>query len=700
MATEHLSACNLCEAACGIRVTLDGGHVTQVRGDPDDLLSHGHICAKAIGLGELLSDPDRLRFPLLRRHGQLQRATWDEALQEIVDNIREIQDNHGPDAVAFYVGNPVVHSHRASLAAQLLTMAIGSKNRFDPNSQDSNPRLFTAMQMYGDALSMAVPDVDRCDFLLMLGANPAASNGSQVGLGDAKSRLKAIAQRGQLILVDPRRTETAAWCTQHHFITPGGDCALLLAMLQVLFAENLLDLAKISAIALDLAGLKEIARNYPPERVAKKIGIAAPIIRQLARDLACTPRACVYARVGVSQSEFGPLGCWLVEALNVVTGHFDTEGGMMFPLPAADIAPLGRVVVGNQFGRWQSRVRHLPEFLGALPSAVLSEEIETPGVGQIRALIVLAGNPVLSTPNGARLAKMLPKLDFMASIDFYLNETTQHSHVIVPPKHIFETGNYDLILSRFYVRNLARYTQKILQTSDDTRDEWQIAVDLALRLRLPDLAFLAPMLNKLPEKAIDLLLRFGPHKLTLQKLRDNPQGYDFGPLQPSFTRCVRTPFGKIHLTPQVFIDDLPRLEKWLLDDSPQPLKMIGRRHLRDNNSWMHNLPSVAKGPDRARVMLHPHDAQVRKIADGQEIQLQSRVGTLTTRAQVTPDIMQGVVSLPHGFGHQEAVGMQIASKMHGISANALTDEQRVEAVMGNSILTGVPVQLRAVQNAQ
>lgn len=297
----------------------------------------------------------------------------------------------------------------------------------------------------------------------MLGANPAASNGSQVGLGDAKSRLKAIAQRGQLILIDPRRTETAAWCTQHHFIAPGGDSLLLLAMLQVLFAEELLDRDNISSIALDLVGLQQIAANYPPERVAAKIGIVPEIIRQLARDLACTPRACVYARVGVSQSEFGPLACWLVEAINVVTGHFDTEGGMMFPLPAADIAPLGRMVVGNQFGRWHSRVRHLPEFLGALPSAVLSEEMETAGEGQIRALIVLAGNPVLSTPNGARLAKLLPKLEFMASVDFYLNETTQHAHVILPPKHNFETGNYDLILSRFYVRNLARYTQKSLK---------------------------------------------------------------------------------------------------------------------------------------------------------------------------------------------------------------------------------------------
>ncbi len=693
--TEHTFTCNLCEALCGLRVAVDGERVTGVRGNPDDVFSRGHICPKALGLSELLADPDRLRAPMIRTPGGWRRATWDEALAEAAERLRAIRARHGRHAVALYVGNPVVHSHRSSLAAQLLTMSLATHNHFNPNSQDSNPRLYACMEMYGDALALPVPDLERTEFLLMLGANPAASNGSQMALGDPRARFRRMRERGaRIVLVDPRKTESAAWCGEHIFIRPGGDAAFLLAILHVIFAEERFDPARAAELATGLDDLRRLAAGFSPERVAPAIGIPAETTRALARDFAGTRRACAYARVGVCQNEFGPTASWLVEALNVVTGNFDREGGVMFPTPAADIAPLGRALIGNHYGRWRSRVRGLPEFLGALPSAVFAEEIETPGPDQIRGLVTIAGNPVLSVPNGVRLERALAGLDTVVAIDFYLNETTRHAHVILPPRHVFETGNYDVILQRFTVRNVAKYSPPILTTSDDTRDDWEIAVELASRIAAP---WLPRRVRKaalnIPERVIDLLLRTGPHQLSLDKLRATPNGIDLGPLAPAPRHGIHTPDGRARLARAALAADVPRVAAWVdAARDPSGLVLIGRRHLRSNNSWMHNLRALAKGPDRARLLMHPDDAARVPAADGAEVRVQSRAGSALARITITADIMPGVVSLPHGFGHQAAVGtLRVAGALPGASANALTDELAVEPIIGTSILNGVPV---------
>ena len=613
MAEERIFTCNLCEALCGLRVSVDGPKVLGIRGDPEDVLSRGHICPKAHGLGELLEDPDWLRAPVERTGDGFRPVPWAEALDTVAERLRAVQRQHGRDAVAIYVGNPVVHSHRGALASQLLTNVLGTRNRYDPNSQDSNPRLFACMQVYGDALAIPVPDMDRVDYLLVLGANPAASNGSMMALGNPKARFSAILERGgRVVLVDPRRTETAAWASRHHFIRPGGDAALLFAMLHVLFEERRVDPDRIRDVASGLEELRRLAEAFAPEHVASAVGIGADTIRTLARELAASPRACVYARVGVCQSAFGPVASWLVEALNIVTGNLDREGGSMFPTPAADIAPLGRMVVGNHHARWRSRVRGLPEFLGALPSAVMAEEIETPGEGQIKALVCIAGNPVLSTPNGERLARALGRLDLLVAIDLYLNETARLAHFVLPPKHIFETGNYDVLLSRFTVRNAAKYSAPIVQTEDDTRDDWTIAVELASRLALPTSALLRgaarALARDLPERILDLLLRTGPHRLSLARLRAAPHGVDLGPLVPRGRHAMRTPDRRARLAPAAIVADVERLRRWVdAERSPSELLLIGRRHLRSNNSWMHNLRSLTKGPDRSSLLMNPVD---------------------------------------------------------------------------------------------
>jgi anaerobic selenocysteine-containing dehydrogenase len=681
--TDRIFTCNLCEAQCGLRVAVDGDRVGKIRGNPADMLSRGHVCPKAVALGELLDDPNRLRAPVRRTASGWERVSWDEALGDIASRLRAIRSRHGKDAVAFYVGNPVAHSHRAALGSQLLTMVLGSHNRFDPNSQDSNPRLFACMQVYGDALALPVPDIDRTQHLLVLGANPAASNGSQMGLGDVRARMKGIRERGgRVVLIDPRKTESMPWATEHHFIRPGGDAALLLAMLHVIFSEGLA-VHGLEGRASSVAALRKAAARFPPERVAKAVGIGADAIRSLAVDFARADRACAYARVGVCQNDFGPVASWLVEALNVVTGHFDREGCAMFPTPSADVGPLGRWLVGNHWGRWRSRVRQLPEFLGALPSAVMAEEMTTPGDGRIRALVCLAGDPVLTTPNGPRLAEALAGLELVVAIDYYVNETGRHAHYVLPPRHVFETGNFDLLLSRFTVRNVTKYSPPILRREqEDTRDDWDVLSDLAARVALgrPLPARVRSSLSRLPERVIDLLLRVGPHRTSLEALARVPDGVDHGPLVPSSGERVRTPDRRPDLAPPALVADLDRLDAWVADVVDDgALRLVGRRHLRSNNSWMNGLTTLSKGPDRATLLVNPADARRLGLADGARVRVRSRAGSLVVPVEVSEEIMPGVVSLPHGFAR--------------VNANALTDELRVEPVVGTSVLNGIAVEI-------
>ena len=699
---EKLFACNLCESLCGLRLEVEGAKVVGLRGDPDDPFSRDHICPKAIGLRELLDDPDRLRAPLLRDgNGILKPASWDQALESVSSRLRDIRRRYGPDSIALYVGNPVVHSHRSSLGAQLLTTALATHNRFDPNSQDSNPRLFACMQMYGDALALPVPDIDRTDYLLLLGANPAVSNGSMWALGDPRGRFKALVARGgRVVLIDPRRTESAAWSTSHHPIRPGGDAALCLAMLHVFFKENLVDLDKLRGSGSGVDDLIKLVSPFPPERVAPAIGMDSNTITTLARDFASSKAACAYARVGVCQGRFGPLASWLVELLNVVTGNFDRPGGAMFPTPAADIAPLGRLLIGNHWARFRSRVRGLPEFLGAIPSAAMLEEMETKGKGQVRALVCFAGNPVLSTPGGARLSAALEKLELVVSVDYYLNETSRHAHAVLPPRHVFETGNFDLLLQRFTVENGARYCPPILKTDDDTRDDWEIACELAIRTRLPKFEPLRKLLRalarNLPERALDLLLRLGPRKLTLKKLAEAPRGMHYGALVPRRAECVRTNDGRVQLVPEIFAADLPRLAQWLDEASSGALVLIGRRNLRSNNSWMHNLPALAKGPDRARLLMNPQDAARLSLLAGARVRVRSAAGAVETLLSLSDEVMPGVVSLPHGFGHQEAAAtLRVAGALAGPNVNALTSQEEIEPILGTSILNGLHVVVEA-----
>ncbi len=708
MTDVRFFGCNLCEAMCGLKVTVEDGRVREVRGDPDDVFSHGHICPKGVAMRDLHDDPDRLRTPMRRVRGTarsraaFEPVSWDEALSETADRISEVRAQHGRDAVAFYIGNPTVHSHRASLGVQTLALALRTHNVFNPNSQDSNPRLFACLHVYGDALSVPVPDIDRTDLLVMLGANPIASMGSMWALGDARARLSSVRKRGgRLVLFDPRRTETASICDEHHFIRPASDAAFLLALVHVMFDEHLVDAGAVDAVATGLRKLGRAARPFSPERVAAATGIPAATTRRLARELARTPRAAVYGRLGTCQTEFGPLASWLIEALNVVSGHFDREGGVMFPLPAADVSTLTRHLLPRTHGRWRSRVRGLPEFLDALPSAAMAEEIETKGPGQIRALVCFAGDPVLSTPNGPRLARALERLEHVVAVDFYMNETSRRADIVLPAMHVFESGNYELVLGAFAARPFARYSPPILPAPEGARDDWEILSELAARITLPNTPKLGAWARragaKVPEAIVDLLLKTGRYRLSLAKLAEHPHGKDLGPLVPAARERVHTDDRRVHLAPDVFLRELPRLERWL--DAPSaPILLIGRRHMRSNNSWMHNLKPLVKGPSRAQLLMHPLDAAPRGIRTHTRVRIRSRAGQIEAEVEVTDGVRPGVVSMPHGFGHAEG-GLRLAGAL-GPNVNALTDDQEVEPVLGNSILSGLAVEVEAIEGTE
>ncbi|WP_240181828.1 molybdopterin-dependent oxidoreductase [Nocardioides sp. 616] len=698
------STCNLCEAICGLRLELTDGAVTAVRGDPEDPLSRGHICPKGVAIADVLVDPDRLRAPV-RRRGPVEDPTWeeigwDEALDLTADRLSGIVNEHGADAVGVYLGNPNVHSLGSMTHGAALAKAIPTRNRFSATSVDQLPHQLLAHLMYGHQLLLPIPDLDRTELFLAFGYNPMASNGSLMTVPDFPARLRELKARGgRMVVVDPRRTETARVADEHLFIRPGSDVHVLLAMARVLITE---DLARPAAYVDGLDRVAAALADRTPERAERASGIPADRIRALARELATAGRAVVHGRIGVSTTEFGTLAQWGVQLLNLLTGNTDRVGGAMFTTPAIDVVGRGLVGRGHR-GVWHSRVRGLPETSGELPVAVLSEEIETPGPGQVRALLTMSGNPVLSTPDGARLDRALGGLDFMAAVDFYINETTRHADVILPPTSHLERDHYDLVFNALAVRNTARFSPAVFAKSADQRHDWQIYAGLVRRLgqrlerrssvrkRLVTRARLAVS----PTRTVALLLRTGSSKVTLRALRRAPSGIDLGPLREGrLPDRLHTRDGRIDAAPDLVLDDLSRLDAAVAPPAGS-LQLIGRRHQRDNNSWMHNAERLTRGRARHQLLMHPQDLASRSIADGSRVRVASAVGSVVVEVQASEDMMPGVVSLPHGYGHgRPGSRMHRAASVEGVSINDLTDTEILD-VSGNAGLSGVVVTVTA-----
>ncbi|TXH04155.1 MAG: molybdopterin oxidoreductase family protein [Nevskiaceae bacterium] len=687
----HYGACNLCEAICGLEFRVRDTQILSIRGDDADPLSRGHICPKAVALKDIYEDPDRLRRPLRRVGQHWEEMGWDAAYDYVAENLLRIHRAHGANSIAAYLGNPSVHNYGVMTSASSFLGPLKTRSRYSATSVDQLPHQLVAMWMYGHQLLVPITDIDRTRYFLVLGANPMASNGSLMTVPDFRDRLKALQARGgKMVVLDPRRSETAQVADEHLFIRPGGDAAFLLALLKTLLDEGLARPGRLAEFTDGLVAATQAVQALDFAALSADCGIDPPTIRRIAREFAQAEGAACYGRMGVSTQRRGTLCQWVIQLINLSTGNLDREGGLLFPQPALDLVQNPASKPGH-FAQWRSRVRGLPEFGGELPVAALAEEIETPGEGQVRALVTIAGNPVLSTPNGRRLDRALASLDFMVSVDLYLNETTRHAHVILPPTCALEHDHYDLIFHHFAVRNTTRYNTPLFERPDDARHDWQIFAALGQRIAtgLGQPSRPAPR----PDQILDMGLRIGPHKLTLQQLREQPHGVDLGALRPSLPQRLFHAIRRIQAAPPEMLAELAAFAQSLQTPVPvtAELRLIGRRHVRSNNSWMHNSRRLVKGEPRHQLLMNPGDLSRRGLADGERVRVSSRVGEVLVEVKASDEMMPGVVSLPHGWGHDRAgIRLGIAAAHPGASNNDLTDETDLD-VSGNAALNGVPV---------
>ncbi|MCV7040171.1 molybdopterin-binding oxidoreductase [Mycolicibacterium moriokaense] len=735
MTETALRICPLCEATCGLILTIDDGRLTGARGDRDDVFSHGFICPKGASFAELDNDPDRLARPLVRRDGVLTETGWDEAFAAVADGLGAVVAEHGGSSVGVYLGNPNAHTVAGALYPPVIIRALGTRQVFSASTLDQMPKHVALGLMFGSPVAFTVPDLDRTDYLVVIGANPLVSNGSLATAPDFGGKLRALRKRGgKLVVIDPARTRTAELADRHIAPRPGTDPALMLAVVHVLFDEGLVDLGTVADHVNGVDDVRAAATDFGPDAVAEYCGVDADDIRTLARELAAAPTAAVYGRIGTSTVEFGTLGSWLVDVINVLTGNLDRPGGAMFPLGATSPAPrppkAGR---GFGIGRWHSRVSGYPEALAEFPAAALAEEIDTPGDGQIKAMITIAGNPVLSAPDGDRLDRALAGVEFMVSIDPYLNETTRHADVILPPPPPSQSPHFDFALNNLAVRNNVRYSPPVLPTKGRP-DEAEILSRIALVLfgaavdgdpALVDEQVIAMTLGKetadptspvagrpvdeltamLPpgpgyERRLDMMLRLGPYGdafgakpdgLTLQRVKESPHGIDLGPLQPRLRQVLRTPTGRVELAPPLLLEETARLRD-ALDRRADRFVLIGRRHLRSNNSWMHNVPALAGGTNRCTLRIHPDDAAELGLTDTAVVK--GPGGELLAPIEITDGMRRGVVSLPHGWGHdRDGTGQELAARNPGVNVNQLNAGNRLDPLSGTAVLNGIPVDI-------
>lgn len=713
---KHYSTCTLCEAMCGIEVTTQDTEILSIVGDKLNPFSEGHVCPKAMALKDLYDDPQRIRSPLEKTADGWQEVSWDYALDKVANSLFEVQQKHGVESVATYLGNPNAHNMGAILFGPYFYRALKSHNRYSATSVDQLPHHIVSRQLFGHQSQIPIPDIDHTQHFMIIGGNPLASNGSIMTVPHIKRRLKAIQNRGgKVVVIDPKKSETADISSEHHFIKPGTDALLLLAMIHTLFDKNLIAAKKLLGFAPDLLSVEQYVTEYSAKRVAPLTGIGEAEIIALVESFCAAGPAVCYGRMGASVQAFGTLTQYLIMLFNMLTGNLDRQGGMMFTQPAADLLPhSGRGSIAN----FHTRVRNLPAFAGEFPVSALAEEILTEGDGQVKAMVIGAGNPILTTPNGPQLDKAFEQLDFVVAVDFYITETSRHANIILPPVTALERDHYDIVFHNFAVRNSSKFSPAIFPVSDTNKTDWQIYLGLAERLdRLNGLPTdrYQTLWDKEPKGVVDDLLKSGRYRyegepLSIDLLLKKPHGIDLGPLQPDLPEAIYHNDKKIHLSFDYFMADLSRLEKHffdpqhllsasnLLDDNS--LQLIGRRHLKTNNSWLHNSHRMVKGTNnglsRCTAQIHPVDAAKHKIEDKQLIIVTSRVGQVSLPAEITDKIMPGVISIPHGWGHNKKGSQWKTAEQHaGVSVNDLTDETVLDELSGNAVLNGVPVSIRA-----
>ena len=731
-------SCPICEATCGLRVEADPEkrEVLRIEGNPEDPISRGHICPKAYALKGVFEDPNRLRRPLRRRDsGSWEELGWDDAFDLAAEGLRRVQAEHGDDSLGIYIGNPSGFDVGSMLYNRFVMQSLKSPRMFSAATMDHFPKLFTARILFGKSSILPIPDIDRCDYFLCLGGNPLVSQGSLMSAPGIARRLRALQARGgRFVVVDPRRTESARAADEHLFIKPGSDAYWLFAVAHVLIEEGLVRLGRFESFTDGIEEVGALARDFSPEAVAGVTGIDPETTRRIARELAAHPRACVYGRIGTCTVEFGTLASWLVDVVNILLGRYDEPGGMMFPRPATGQHEPGREMPPIAIGPYRTAARGLPSIDGHLPASSFAEELDPDAAGdaRVRAVMTVAGNPVLSMPAGERIDRGLAGLDFMVSVDIYLNETTRHADVILPTAPQLEHDNFDFLAQSTTVRNFVRYSERVFEPEPGSRRSWEVFLELAARVQglapqdledtmlLENAARFAGRAGREPQEVIealgeargpmrliDLQLRCGPYGdgfgsreggLSLERLREARVAIDLGPLESRFPDILRSPGKRIALADPRITADIERLRQRQPElEAEGRLLLVGRRQARNMNSWLHNLPVLARGKPRCTLLIHPSDAAERGLADRGRAVVRSRVGALEVEVEISDEMMPGVVSLPHGFGHAApGTRLEVASEQQpGVNANALTDDGPLDAPSGTSVANGIPVEVGA-----
>jgi anaerobic selenocysteine-containing dehydrogenase len=726
--SEHVSYCRICEPVCGMVATVEDGRLIQLRPDREHPITAGFSCPKGIEMVNVVNDPDRLLYPMRRTaSGGFERISWPTAMDEIGARLRAIRREHGGESIGWYAGNPSAFSHSHALWSAGFVRGLGSRHLYTPTAQDTSSRFVASALLYGNPAVVPVPDLDRTQFLLMVGANPLVSRGSLVSAGNMRERLNGIVARGgRVVVVDPRRTESAK-AYEHRPIRPDGDAWLLLAMLHVIFAEGLDDSAAIAAQSSGVDAVRVAAAACAPISVEARTGIPAAELTELARAFATAPSAVAYGRTGACLGRYATLVNVLLDTLNVATGNLDRTGGAVFGRPPVGFAKLAARLGLATYDSYRSRVGDLPEVLGQLPAPLMAAEITTPGRGQLRALLVSAGNPVLSVPGSRELEHALGQLDLQVGIDYYLNETHRHADYVLPATTFYERSDLPLALLDFMPTPFVQWTDAVIPPRGEARDDWQIIDDLARQLGFAPIAgpaskvigagrvgrtvgaAIAPAARRMtPERLVDLLLRsgrdgdrFGLRRggLSLAKLRANPHGVVLAPHVETgvLRRRLAHRDRRVHLGADVIVAELGRLAREPAEDGTLPLRMIGRRGVRSHNSWMHNNP-VFRDPARGqRALVHPDDAVAAGVPDGGRMRVSSAQGAIELDVEFTTDLARGTIVVPHGWGHHDA-GWTVANEAGGANVNELTSPHPgdLEQVSGMSHLNGVPVRIEAV----
>ena len=755
-ATETVfRSCPVCEASCGLTIEVDrnANRVIAVRGDADDHRSKGYVCAKSQVVRHLYEDPSRLRRPVKRTPEGWQEISWDEAFSLVGSRLAAIRAEHGKDAVAMYYGNPNGHNFATQIHTQMFIAMLDTQRFFSAGSVDQQPKNLSCELLYGNAWAFPIPDLDRCDLFVCMGGNPLVSQGSLMSAPDVESRFASLhARGGKLLVIDPRRTETAALADQHLFIRPGTDAFLLSALVRLMFEQGRVNLGHLAPHVDGLERLRELAEPFTPEAVAPVTGINADDIRALCDTFCSAEKPVLYGRIGLCTQAFGTLSSWLVDVVNLLRGRLDAEGGAMFPRPSTGQGEDSIEVNVLQRARWHSKVREFPEYMSMLPATFMAEELAWEGPGRARALITVAGNPVLSVPNGDRLREAIEGLDFVVAIDIYANETTSLADVILPSTVQLEHSNFDFLFQTTSVRNFVRYSPQVLAPEDGTLDQWQVMLGVVAGMHGMSMEQLAGMMSQGmaasiaegtgiavetilaassahagPELLLDMMLRAGPHGdrfsgsegLTLDRVKAEEHGIDLGPLMPGrLPGILRTEGKRIRLLHPLLEEDIERLRGRLADAAgksrghgrdpenvgaghardphPDGLLLIGRRHIRDMNSWLHNLPNFVRGKDRCTLKMHPTDAASRGLTDGNSACIRSAAAERIVTVELSDEMMPGVVSLPHGFGHRyPGTGQPVASAHAGVSCNDLVGDA-LDLPSGTSVVNGVPVEVEAL----